>query len=201
MVTGRIGQVRVGPTSTKGRFGAVRVVGTAQIGVRGRLGRVYVNAATPLPQQTLGRLGRVSLSSVTANRAPIVSVNPTTLTVDAGEDFTLTGYDSDVDGTVTTRTWKLNGQVISTSPIVKPRAPVVTADATLTYTYTATDDDGASASASVVVTVLRAPVIVRSGAGVLSGRVFRTFTAAEVTALNPATPASDAFTDAFTDSF
>ena len=132
------------------------------------------------------RVGRLAVLSVVANRAPVVSVNPTSLTVDSGEDFRITGYDTDADGVVVSRAWTLAGATIGTDLLLGARAPVFAADTVLTYAYTVTDNQGASTTATASVTVRRAPLAFRQPDGSLVGRVLRTFTASEVTALNTA---------------
>jgi hypothetical protein len=148
----------------------------------GQLAQVTVLSGVGSTDST-AQLAQVTLSTLGAAGAPVVSVGTPQLTVDAGAPFTLTGSDSDTDGTVVARAWTVGGVTVGTTAVLARVAPVPgLTPQTLTYTYTCTDDSGKSASATATVTVRRAPIVVKNPDGSFTGRVRRLYTAAEIAA-------------------
>jgi hypothetical protein len=134
-------------------------------------------------------IGTVSAATVTVNldnivvdnsafAAPTGAPSNTPPTANAGADqanvepgtlITLTGTDSDSDGTVTSRSWSQVGgsPTVTLSGTGQNRtfvAPATTAGTTLTFRYSATDNSGATTTDDMTVTVLQASdFIMQSG--------------------------------------
>lgn len=194
MATGRIHRASLGPVAAAtgvGRIHRASVAAAVPAAVpgRGRIHRASVGALALVDvEAAYGRVHRASMVTYAQNRAPVVSIDKTTLTVDSGEDFRLTGYDADLDGTIVSRVWRIGAVQVGADAILNTRAVPVVQDTTVTYTYTATDNLGASTSVSAVVTVLRAYWSTTDGNGDRHGLVARTYTTNDLAAFNQPTP-------------
>lgn len=102
----------------------------------------------------------VSLYPVATNTAPTAGAG-TDQVVDSGDPVTLTGSDSDTDGTIASRLWTqltgttvtLSGDTTATATFTAPTLPSGGSDEVLTFQYEVTDDDGATDADTVQVTV------------------------------------------------
>jgi hypothetical protein len=124
---------------------------------------VEVSASVPtvvVPATTL-QVGRVQVVATVAAAPPIGNAGDPQ-TVDAGALVTLTGVDSDTDGTVTSRLWrKISGPAVTltnaTSAVATYRAPLALTGSTLVFGYQVTDNLGlASVEDTVTHTALAA---------------------------------------------
>lgn len=89
------------------------------------------------------------------NAPPTCTASASPNPVSAGASFTLTGTDSDPDGTIVTRAWTpATGLTGASTATATGTAPSVPGGTTQTYTYTVTDNVGATASSTVTLTTL-----------------------------------------------
>lgn len=109
----------------------------------------------------------VGAGAAPPNTPPTVNAGADQINLEPWATVTLTGTDSDGDGTIASRAWaQTGGPAVSLTGSGAARtfeAPGTLAGTTLTFQYSATDDDGATATDTMTVTVL--PVTERAVIG------------------------------------
>ncbi|RCK68251.1 hypothetical protein DT076_16510 [Desertihabitans brevis] len=105
-----------------------------------------------------------------ANEPPVANAGPDQL-VEAGQQVTLTLTGTDPDGTITAASWEqTSGPTVDldgTGAVRTFRAPISLTDTALGFRGTVTDDDGATGSDTMQVTVLAAPLRMKTAGGLV----------------------------------
>lgn len=118
------------------------------IGTASSLGRIDTNSAF-----AIGQDGLLARTDFVSNVPPIANAGPDQV-VGVNTLVTLTGSDSDPDGTVVTRSWsQISGPTVTLSGSGNARTFTPTTSGTYVFQYSVTDDGGATTNDSVTVLV------------------------------------------------